>query len=305
MDFVKTYRGFDHGARESMSTDDVVRLLRVETPLADERLKALFDTPDWPLDLLDQLLLPDGSSWLFTGDSEEERPIEMRDRDAVIDACGLKRAPLGSFRLTWWIRKYAERSSHIGCADWLCDLAERNAKSGPLVSLLTRALSDTAHLADQAGYSIAVEQLTLVVGRDPTAPSIVLTPHIHADEYYGAMESAICSFFSEASSKNEVRGTMFFPALVAGDLGAKGRIAESEFMANYSSTQVYTASPGELLIYDGMRSSNGKVDLTKGLPHVSGDRDGHTCRLIILMRFIHRRRSVSASAQTSGKRKIE
>lgn len=298
MDFIKTYRGFEHGAGEAMSTNDVVRLLRVETPLAEERLKALFEAPDWPLDLLDHLLLPDGSEWLFTDESEEERPFATHDRDAVIHACGLKSAPRGCFRLTWWIRKYAERSSKVGCADWLGDLAELNAKSSPLASLLTRALSHTAHLAERAGYNIAVEQLTMVVSKDPTAPPIVLTPHIHADEYYGAMESAICSFFSEASSKYEVRGTMFFPALVAGDLGANGRIAESEFMANYSATQVYTASPGELLIYDGTRSSDGKVDLTKGLPHVSGDRDGHTCRLIILMRFMNRRCSVSASAKT-------
>ncbi|RKF22428.1 hypothetical protein D6851_04150 [Altericroceibacterium spongiae] len=291
MDFVRTYSSFEHGAREGMATDEKVRLLRIETPLAEDRLLALFEAPAWPLDLLDSLRMPAGSSWLFTDDSDEERPFTLRDRDAVVRACGLKSAPLGSFRLTWWIRKYAERSSHIGCADWLCDLADRNRGSGPLAKLLTRALSDTAFLADQAGNGLAVEQLTMVVNKDPTSGPLVLTPHIHADEYYGAMESAICSFFAEASSGHEARGTLFFPTLVAGDLGKSGRIDESEFVARFGLADVYASASGELLIYDGMQSLDGGIDLNRGLPHVSGDRNGRTCRLIILMRYENSRRS--------------
>jgi hypothetical protein len=56
------------------------------------------------------------------------------------------------------------------------------------------------------------------------------------------------------------------------------------FTERFPNAEQLTIMNGEVAIYDGCRGWDGKKDLTKGVPHISGDEPGKSARLLILMR---------------------
>lgn len=257
-------------------------LLVVEGALANGDVRRHFADPRWPLDLITGMAFPPDHYWRFAERQDLERPLDPGDLGRIAAACGIDGRPGGNVRCTWWIRRYDERVSLDGGLEWFSRvLARQTAVAGIARSILT-AIVGLLSSVREGGGEILVEQLTIILAKDPADELRTLTPHLHADEYYGHRETAICSLLEEGW--NPHGGTLFLPTRRMADLDALGTFDVGRIERELSGEPILTPASGDVLIYDGMIGSDGRIDRRLGVPHISADVPGRSARLVMLMR---------------------
>lgn len=275
---------YRHDADGSMMRADV---LVWPGALATRQICSFFDRSEWPLELLSSLILPEDEDWLFahSDDADQSRPrpgLTESDLSRIAKAAGVEQAPCGNFRCTWWIRRYDQTDEHSGSIAYFQSVQQRLQPGPSLGRALIERLIDVLTAAHTNGGDLLVEQLTLIVAKDEARPLRTLTPRLHADEYYGARETAISSICETGWSRQG--GALFLPTCRMSDFAGVGPIDMKRLRAGVTSEPVMGSDSGDLLIYDGMRMADGTVDRGQGVPHISSDVLGESARLVVLMR---------------------
>lgn len=280
--FVLKRRSFAELYGDDRAQGQTMPLLCLEGGLRSTALEAHLARPDWVLNLVGGLVRTGGSDWLFAQDHQEERSICADDMPIIRRAAGIDETPDGNLRLTWSIRTYDDRDVAVGGCDWLSDLAAANTRSPSIAIDLVDTLSALVRSAQDAGGSLLIEQISLLISKDGRQATKSLTPSVHADEFYGRRQSAIASLCETGWS--DFGATIFYPTLRPHDLGPAGRMAADAFAASFPDATCHVPASGDVIIYDGMVNDHGGKDMQSGIPHVSGDMAGRSSRLIVLMR---------------------
>lgn len=258
------------------------KLLCLRTRLIDSELTHFMSQADWPLHLTAQLQLPLGDHWLIATESSGDKRMNATDRQLLEAAAGATDTPSGNVRCTWPIRRYDERESSNGSVEWLAQMLKANRDAQGVVRPLLTYLSQLLQSARDNGAAFFIEQISLIIAKDPNADNSCLTPRLHADEYYGQRETAILSLLEPGWS--EKGGTWFLPA---DDMNVypDGDYIRPEDLSgdHFRDTPIVYSSHGELCLYDGMKNKSGNVCQHLGLPHISGDLTGQSSRLVVLL----------------------
>jgi hypothetical protein len=244
-------------------------------------LASLMASPSWPLDLLTGSALGAGQFWSISRGGVEEEIVDTQHTSLVRKAAGVDGPPASNLRLTWSIRKYAERDNWLGSLGWVETAAERNNDREGLPTALLHRLCQLFSIARAAGAEFFLEQITIILAKDPSLPNPCLTPRLHADEYYGRRETAVVSLLEEGWSADG--GTWFMPTLTMRDIGDGDQITPERIRDWYPVTPIVATGNGDLCIYDGMRNADGIMSPDLGVPHISGDIPGASSRLVVLL----------------------
>lgn len=244
-------------------------------------LANLMACPNWPLDLLAGSVLDAGQFWSISRGGVEEEIVNPQHTSLVRKAAGVDGPPASNLRLTWSIRKYTERDNWLGSLGWVEMAAERSNDREGLPAALLQRLCQIFSIARAAGAEFFLEQITIVLAKDPSLPNPCLTPRLHADEYYGRRETALVSLLEEGWSADG--GTWFMPTLTMRDIGDGDRITPERIRDRYPVTPIVATGNGDLCIYDGMRNADGIMNPDLGVPHISGDIPGASSRLVLLL----------------------
>lgn len=273
--------GFDQ------NSPDAADILVLEGALATPELLEAFSDSSWAAELVEGLPLPDGHHWLFTGRPGEDKDDTMLapgDLDLIVAASGLTSAPSGNVRCTWWIRRYDAQHLSDGDASFFTRMLATGGHNCPIGDALVAALQSLLTRAAAAGGAFLVEQVTVVLAKDASRRLRTLTPKLHADEYYGRRQTAISSLTEAGWSRRG--GALFLPERRMADLDRLGSFDLDRIDSELASEVVITPQSGDVMIYDGMRSTDGAVDRHLGVPHISADVPGQSARLVVLMRHI-------------------
>lgn len=257
-------------------------LLCRQRGLWSEQLEAIFSVPTWAAGLFADLKMPEGAHWLFALDRLNERPATPDDLLRVRHASGVHGAPRDNLRLTWSIRAYSERSSTAGDLPWLQRLHALNANGPPAARAISHGLLQLSTEAAACGAGIIIEQLSIILSKSTADQTRTLTPHVHADEYYGHRETAIASLLE--SGCNPAGGTLFLPTQRMAALDLRGTVDITDIDRKLSDVPLMATRSGDVCIYDGMLTPAGEKDPHQGVPHVSADIQGRSARLVVLMR---------------------
>ena len=147
---------------------------------------------------------------------------------------------------------------------------------------ITHGLLQLSTEAATCGAGIIIEQLSIILSKSTAAQTRTLTPHVHADEYYGRRETAIASLLE--SGCNPAGGTLFLPTQRMAALAPRGPVDITEIDGKLAGMPLMASRSGDVCIYDGMLTPSGEKDPHLGVPHVSADIQGRSARLVVLMR---------------------
>lgn len=224
-----------------------IDFLVAEGALATPAVRAAFANPAWPLRLIEGMSLPEGHSWLFTGRRarlSDDRRLVPGDLDLIAAAAGIASPARGNVRCTWWIRRYDERRSTDGDLDFFQRMQAAGTHADPIAEAIVDALSGLLAAAAAGGGALLVEQLTMVLAKDPCDGLQTLTPFPHADEYYGRRETAIASLTEDGWSRQG--GTLFLPAMRMSDLDRCGRYDLARVDSDLSDQLIVTPGSGDV-----------------------------------------------------------
>lgn len=244
-------------------------------------------TSTWPLDLLKAL--PPGPDWpweLSSGDMQGERRRAEIEK-CVRQAAGVKGSPETNMVATLALRSYKERDSLVGGLDWWLSRARPSSPSGGFGEIFVAELIDLLERARSAQSELYVEQISVILAKDPGAPLASLTPTLHSDSYYGRRESAIVSLLE--SGWDSHGGAMFMPTCTMEALWSLRPLGVEKILQELPDRPLLMTNSGDVAIYDGMIGPDDVARPSNGIPHISSDRAGESARIAILM--LHRRHS--------------
>lgn len=265
---------------------DPPRLLVWRRAMTSGALEVQFAHASWPLAALEAM--PPGDEWpwsLAVGEAPKlTHPAEIGR--AVAAAAGTDAPPVGNVHVTLELRTYDERASEIGGHDWWRRRLLKVAAANAFGQALAAALLTLHTRAAAAGSELFVEQLSIILAKDPTRAIATLTPTLHSDTYYGVRETAIASLLERGY--DGLGGAMYLPARNMGELWSLRPILLDKLERELGDEVVVQTASGDVLIYDGMIGADGVRRNENGIPHISPERPGNSSRLAILMH--HRRR---------------
>ncbi len=241
--------------------------------------------PEWPLAILGLFHPEQGWAWEFEPNRED---ISWPDRLAGVSvAAGSGGSPQGNTVATLRLRTYLDRESTIGNLEWWKANDHRIACRSGYGDDFLRAVLDLLGLARREGSELSVEQVSVVLSKDPGSASPTLAPTLHSDLGYGYLESAILSLLEPGF--DELGGVIFMPERRMGDFDGAGPITMTTLRTKLSREPLAKTESGDLVIYSGMIGPDGQRRASNGIPHISPEVPGRSSRLSLLMR--HRRRS--------------
>lgn len=266
--------------------DRLPHILCLLGALRGARISEGMSVSTWPIDLIQNLKTLDGNKWLIAHGSLREEQLTRDDFETICNATGMRGKPRGNVRCTLPIRRYDERNSTIGGIYWLEQLIKSNNSSAGIILPLLLAIKKVMIDAKANGADLFLEQISMVIAKDPLGTDTCLTPRLHADEYYGFRETAVASLIEEHWSPNG--GTWFLPTCTMQDYPDGNTIKPSDLLSDrFQNVPIVYSSSGDLCIYDGMLDEQGTSCANLGLPHISSDIPGRSSRLVLL--FHHRR----------------
>lgn len=261
------------------------RILCLLGALRSARISQGMSISSWPIDLIQNLKPLDGNKWLIAHDSLVEEQLTRDDFETICNATGMRGKPRGNVRCTLPIRRYDERNSSIGGIDWLEQLIKSNNSSAGMILPLLLAIKKVMIDAKANRADLFLEQISMVIEKDPSAADTCLTPRLHADEYYGFRETAVASLIEKNWSPNG--GTWFLPTCTMQDYPDGNTIKPSDLHSDrFQDVPIVYSSSGDLCIYDGMLDEQGVSCANLGLPHISSDIPGRSSRLILLFHHL-------------------
>jgi hypothetical protein len=206
--------------------------------------------------------------------------------EAVSAAAAINGSPSRNAHVTLELRTYEERASEIGGHSWWRERLAKVGESNAFGLAFATALLGLHARAEDAGSELFVEQLSIILAKDPMTPLATLTPTLHSDMYYGVRETAITSLLERGY--DQMGGAMYIPARNMAELWSMRPIMLNKIELELSAEHVVQTGSGDVLIYDGMIGPDGVRRPQNGIPHISSDVPGKSARLAILMH--HRRR---------------
>lgn len=257
------------------------KLTAVLGALLTPSLVRMMSDPTWPLDLLVGSRLDAHQYWSISRGGVEECALRPQHLALVRKAAGVDDAPSGNLRLTWSIRKYAERDKWLGSSPWLKTVLGRCLTQRSIFAEILSRLAYLSEVALAAGAELFIEQLTVVLAKDSSASNPCLTPRLHADEYYGYRQTAVASLLEKGWSVDG--GTWFLPTITMRDIPDGDQVNPEQILSRFPNTPIVATGNGDLCIYDGMRDITGEMRHELGTAHISGDIPGRSSRLVVLM----------------------
>lgn len=238
--------------------------------------------PAWPLSVLETLPEPKGWVWSLAPRDAEQPPTWDELVGQVKRAAGIGGPIQGNVVATLLLRTYDDRDSRIGDRDWWFQHGDRVVKGSSFGERFFGALMNILERADQAGWDLAVEQISIVLSKDPKQPSSTLAPTLHSDLGYGHLESVIASVIEPGF--DEMGGVLFVPGRRMDELEAIAPITLSTLRTKLAHEPVMVTGSGDVIVYSGMIGADGIRARQNGIPHISPDRPGKSARLALLMR---------------------
>ena len=258
-------------------------LLIWQRALDDEVAEAI-SSPQWPCALLQGLPPADGWRWAARRSADgvpadnDAAPVDAtRVHEVVSDAC----AGRGNACLTLQVRDYRERDTDDGGRDWWSRRCDHVSSDAHVARQVVAAIQVLLARAAGAGLELFVEEVVAVIAKDPAAGLATPTPTLHSDEHYGWRETAIASVAAPGWSSGT--GTLFLPDLSMDDVWDRRPIDLDAVGQRLSRQTSIRLRSGDLAIYGGMVGPDGSVDRGRGVPHLSPDVAGSSCRLLLLM----------------------
>lgn len=247
--------------------------------LVDEAMR----TPNWPLRILAELSNDSGWNWEVKRAGVDE-PI--REWSEVLRlaaaAAGVQGAPTGNVTITLPLRAYDERNTETGGYLWWFERRIKQPFLDPFVDALLGKIISMLKQVRDAGPDFYVEQISMIIGKDPKDKISTLTPTLHSDTFYGFRETALCSLTEPGVSK--FGGTLFVPTMKMSALESERPIEMEKLFRLVTSEPIVEARSGDVLMYDGMIGIDGQTLMANGVPHISPDLPGQSSRFLILMR---------------------
>jgi hypothetical protein len=269
--------------------DPKTSLLIWRAAFGAQHIEPLMTSQAWPLRVLGAFPISEGWGWVVRTSSDPEK--EISDPKAVqahvSAACGrVTGVPQGNICATLSLRKYEEQTHSIGGFRWFQENLNRIDQSDSGIAAFLDRLLGVLKEAEEAGACLMVEQMAIILAKDPSAPLATLTPTLHSDMYYGFRETAILSLIEQGQDQSG--GSLFLPDMKMSELAMHRPIDLAKMWSLVEGRQVLNARSGDLAVYDGMidRSRNDEAVFENGTPHISPDIPGKSARLVILMRVM-------------------
>lgn len=265
-----------------LQPSDGPQLLVWRGALANDALDSFMSSRSWPLALLEDL--PPGQGWtwtLTTGDGDATVTEATQILDAVRRASGVNGQPVGNVLATLSIREYEERDSNAGDIAWWRSRRLQGALTVGFGGVLVDSIIRLLERAAAAGCELFVEQLSIILAKDPAALIAAPTPTLHSDMYYGVRETAIVSIIEHGWES--LGGAMFLPTCRMNQLWHMRPLNLSKIERQLANEPLIISCSGDVLIYDGMIGPDGQRNARNGIPHISPDVAGKSSRLAILM----------------------
>lgn len=251
--------------------------------LKDPAIDSEMKRADWPLQILHSLPAASGWNWELKSSAHANNVTQWSEIiDLATAACGIRDKSSGNVTVTLPLRAYEEKSAVIGTSRWWREQHSRLSLSSPLAASFHLKLQEMLNQADEAGASLSVEQISLIIAKDESDSIATLTPTLHSDSYYGPRETALCSLVERESS--QYGGTLFAPTVTMDKLERYRPIDLPKMLDLLSDEPIVEASSGDVVLYGGMIGHDGKTCASNGVPHISPDMPGRSSRLVILMR---------------------
>ncbi|MER8513720.1 hypothetical protein NKH47_12300 [Mesorhizobium sp. M1060] len=270
---------------EALHCHEHAALLIWKDALQCEQLTFCMSAPDWPLALLQLMPRRPTMGWCLKGGGGAAVTDQSEVARAVEAACGAEGKPCGNVHAVLPIRTYADQSGEEGTLPWWRSQLEWLTMP-PMARAFSAATAYMLERAEVGGSQLCIEEISLVISSDPSAPLATLTPTLHADAHYGDRESAIVSLSSPLA---KVSGTHFVPCRTMEELWDLRPIRMADLAKVADAHEIYTARSGDLALYSGMKGPDGIARRCNGVPHISPDYPGSGVRLVVLLR--HRRTS--------------
>ncbi|CAN7427678.1 hypothetical protein LJR231_002772 [Phyllobacterium sp. LjRoot231] len=255
--------------------------------LLNDAIREWLISSSWPLSCFNSFSTDKRWEWTVTNDQQIES-VDKADiiRQITSASPSADNAAQGNIIATLKIRDYEQRDDYVGGSSWWreCLDKKQNIDLGfghDLAMMLMQQLENASRVANT---TLVVEQISMVLAKDPTKPLATLTPTLHSDSYYGARESAICSLTERGF--NRFGGAVFLPSYNMDELWHQRPIDMEKLQFLFKDTEMFHPSSGDVAIYDGMINGAGIQDRSLGVPHISPDIPGLSSRLVVLMRRI-------------------
>lgn len=252
-----------------------------------QKLEKAMSSPNWSVDLIEGMQSQEWNWKIETGEgikSTNSTEISSWTRKAA----GVEHPPSGNVAATLSIREYTDRESGLGGFDWWHERLNHitDTDQNGFATNLVNTILDVLSTAASAGSAMFVEQISVLLAKDESAPIASLTPTLHSDQYYGVRESAICSLLERGY--NDLGGALFMPKCHMDHLWHMRPIDLAKIMSELPDEPLVVTGSGDVLIFDGMIDLNSNCDAKNGIPHISSEVPGKSARLAILM-YHHRK----------------
>ena len=261
--------------------------------LFDPAIERAMTKASWPLEILAAFPKMSGWNWEAQRAGSAERLTQWPEiLDVVSKACGATAQPSGNLTLTLQLRSYEEKDWQVGGYSWWLEQRNRFVVSESWVDTFFDRLLKMLGAVQSIQLDFYVEQISIILAKDPNDLLSTLTPTMHSDMYYGSRETALCSLAETGFSRYE--GTLFAPTIRMDALEPHRPIDLDKMWQILGDAPVIEARSGDVILYDGMIGPDGVAHAKNGVPHISSDQPGQSSRLLILMR--NRKQVMSAAA---------
>lgn len=287
-----------HGLRDLVVAGDSVEVLNTpvnngawESPrivawkkaLLTPQVESLMSNPDWTVRFL-KSFEDKNWFWRFRKNGKKDIGTLSEAFDAVTKASGLAGPPQDNVQATLVIRKYELKDDHTGGCNWWKEHRQHINADVQEVGCFVDQMINVLAQAEEQGSKFLIEQISIVLNKDPGQPLSSITPLLHSDRFYGFRETAISSILEKGFEG--IGGALFLPTLNMQDLKHMRPIDLQKLPSCIGDAPVLTSGSGDIVVYSGMLSPNGSRSMKYGVPHISPDEVGKNARLLILMRHI-------------------
>jgi hypothetical protein len=251
--------------------------------LTEEGVVAGMRQPDWAMRILQVLTADSGFKWQAMRPHAGDITTDWNEIiQLVSEAAGLETQPQGNVMVTLQVRNFEQDVSAAGGASWWEDLEKASGQRDEFVGALLGRMATALRELHQHGLSVYVEQITLVISKDPTEPFVSYRPSVHLDTFYGPREVMVCSLAEE--SCNRFFGTLFAPTVTMNHFEKHRPVFIEKMFELLDQEPVLEAQSGDFVMFDGMMDEEAKRSPENGTPHISPDTPGYSSRLLFIMR---------------------
>jgi hypothetical protein len=254
--------------------------------LSNEVLQAALQTPNWAEDFLAHFPTPSEATWGVRQSGGFEEGVLHLSMTELLDICR-KASHLpatGNAAFDLKIRDYQEGKevSRGGLSWWRTVRSDLGSNNSPFVRAFVEEMTRMLEVCGEKQLNLHVEQISIIISKDPSSPLASLTPTLHSDTYYGRRETALVSL--SEPNLGGLRGTLFVPTVRMDALEKHRPIDLNKLFEILKSETIIEGQSGDLFLYGGMIGADGVPSTTNGVPHISCDQPGLSSRLIVLMK---------------------